>query len=596
MFYKFKKERAARAFDSQIGGILDTPPIHVRSGPCCIVSMVAKSDVLMYLLAIKSFYRKLGCGKIAAIIDRDTPGEVRRILAQHVNGIEFVILEDIPTGACQRGGTWERLLYCLDRSQQEYTIQLDADTLTVGNDIHEVLRCVQTNTAFTMSDGFSILPLPDVAREAQVPSDYIGLISERKFAEYPKAEQWRYVRGSSGFAGFSRGGFSREKITAFHEIMEGLVGRSRWREWGTEQCGSNFAIANSPGALVLPFPDYQSFVPNSFRAGAKLFHFIGSFRMQDDYFAACGQRVIAELRSDFKPTLKIKSEEPYHPPGRLLFVRLLTSLSVLNYLSWRALGVRTSVLLRQKNGLNFALRPRSGGNNDYGVAYEIFVHRFLLPRVWIPRVRVSLIVDLGANVGFSCLYWLSNYPLARVVAFEPHPKHAAQFRVNIASNGYEGRVTFFEAAAGVADGEAWISDEGSASQLSKTEGSGSRVPMTDIFARLAGRQIDILKIDIEGGEYEILGDPRFAGLDVKAIVLEWHTRPQIPDGQKWCRDRLEDLGYRLYPIFTQKSYGMFWAYRTNEGATADSLRWRVANVLNGSGAALTSPPISHERL
>ena len=97
MFYKFKKERAARAFDSQIGGILDTPPIHVRSGPCCIVSMVAKSDVLMYLLAIKSFYRKLGGGKIAAIIDRDTPGEVRRILAQHVNGIEFVILEDIPT-------------------------------------------------------------------------------------------------------------------------------------------------------------------------------------------------------------------------------------------------------------------------------------------------------------------------------------------------------------------------------------------------------------------------------------------------------------------------------------------------------------------
>jgi FkbM family methyltransferase len=324
----------------------------------------------------------------------------------------------------------------------------------------------------------------------------------------------------------------------------------------------------------LPYPEYQSFLPNSFGTGAKLFHFIGTFRMRDGYFAACGQRVIAGLRGNFTPKPKFKNEEPYEPRGKLVFARLLTLVSAPKYFGWRALGCRATVSLRQRNGISFDLRPRSSGNNDYGVAYEIFVHRYLLAPVKIPYERVSLIVDLGANVGFSSLYWLSNYPLAKLVAFEPHPKHAAQFRGQIASNGYEARVTFYEAAAAARDGEGWLSDAATASQVTVAESSGFKVHLMDIFARLEGCQIDILKIDIEGGEYELLGDPRFASLDVKAIVLEWHARPEIPDGQKWCRHRLQELGYRLYPVFQRESYGMFWAYRRNDGATADSLRWR----------------------
>ena len=79
MFHKLRKKVAARRFDTQISGILDTPPIQVTDAPWCVVSMIAKSDLAMYLLAIKSFYRKLGRGKIAAIIDRDTPQEAQDV-------------------------------------------------------------------------------------------------------------------------------------------------------------------------------------------------------------------------------------------------------------------------------------------------------------------------------------------------------------------------------------------------------------------------------------------------------------------------------------------------------------------------------------
>lgn len=186
MFYRLRKSRQTRKLNGAINGILDTSPLDVRDAPWCIASMVANTNVPMYLLSLKSFYPKLGRGKVAAIIDRDMPQALRDTLTQHVPGLEFVILEDIHTGACQRGGTWERLLYVLDRSKSEYTTQTDADTLTVGDNLDEVVRCVETSTPFTMTNGFEFMSLPDVTEEAvATPSNYIGIVTERMFARYP---------------------------------------------------------------------------------------------------------------------------------------------------------------------------------------------------------------------------------------------------------------------------------------------------------------------------------------------------------------------------------------------------------------------------
>ena len=565
MFYRIKKARASARLNRAIAGILDTPPLRTEPAPWCIASMVANGDVAMYLLALKSFYRKLGRGNVAAIIDRAMPQPLRDILSRHVPGIEFVILEDIETGTCQRGGTWERLLYVIDRSEHEYTIQLDADTLTLG-DIDEVLACVTNNRPFTMSDGFELLPLPEVVAEAEAtPSNYIGIVTERMFARYPD-QGMRYVRASSGFAGFSRGGFSRPAIARFHEEMERLVGRERWREWGTEQCGSNFAIANSPGAVILPFPEYASFTRYTERSLGKFYHFIGANRFRDDYYAARGQEVIAQLLPGFVPSIKEKPQPPREDRRPLAFTRALTPESAARYLAWRLRGKRDSIWLRLRSawefpGPAFQLRPRSTGNNDQGVAYEIFVHKYLQTPVRIPPERVKLIVDLGANVGMSCLYWLSAYWRAEVVAFEPHPGHAAQWRINLDRNGFLSRATLHNAAAGVHDGTAWISDAGTSSQVRDIPGSGFEVEVIDFFRTFSGQRIDILKVDIEGGEHALLEDPRFETLDVRNIIMEWHRSDDGSRGEAWCRARLESLGFKVIPVFDAKTHGMMWGYR-----------------------------------
>jgi hypothetical protein len=296
MFYRLRKQIKTRRFEWMTRGVHATPPLTVIPAPWTVVSMVAKGDVQMYLISMKAFYRRLGSGKLVAIIDRDMPKDSRDTLSAHFKGIEFAILEDIDTGGCQRGGTWERLVYLLDRARGEYVIQADCDTLAFGGDLREIVFCAENNLPFTMSDGWPLATMSAAAESARtINSDYIGIASERGFERYPDKGRLLYVRGSSGLAGFAKGGFARARIEEFHARMQAIMGE-RWREWGTEQCGSNFAVANSPKPVVLPYPSYSSFFPGGPREDAKFLHFIGSHRFEEDFFARHALHEIAVLR------------------------------------------------------------------------------------------------------------------------------------------------------------------------------------------------------------------------------------------------------------------------------------------------------------
>ena len=244
MFYRLRRDANVARLNRGIAGIFKTSPLVLKDAPWCIVSMVADRDVPMYLVAIKAFYSRICRGKVTAIIDRNMSQVLRDTLTRHVPGIEFVILEDIPTDPCQRGGTWERLLYCLDRRlKHEFTMELDADMLAVGEDLSEVVACAEQNRAFTMSDGFHINTLGKTAEIARAtPSNYIGIAAEACMDGLPDATTRRYIRGSSGFAGFANGGYSR--------------GRSRlstrtWRRWWVGRAGANGVRSNAAPTLPL---------------------------------------------------------------------------------------------------------------------------------------------------------------------------------------------------------------------------------------------------------------------------------------------------------------------------------------------------------
>jgi hypothetical protein len=302
MLYRLRREFRVRAFDRAIGAVHETPPMPVVEAPLSIVSMVNETDLTMYLLTMKAFYRRLGRGRLVAIIPRAMPAAARATLERHFPGIALQPIEDIDVGPCQRGGCWERLLYIVARSAEEYVLQVDSDVLAIDATLEEIAACVAAGTPFTLVDGVRrILPLPEISAAAhRMQTDYIGVVAEQLLERYPDAANLRYVRGSAALAGFARGGISRAAIETFHETMAGLVG-PRWREWGTEQCASNFAIANSPGATLLPHPAYTSFFPGGPREGVKLFHFMGSHRFEEGVFARHARAELAALQAMGRP-------------------------------------------------------------------------------------------------------------------------------------------------------------------------------------------------------------------------------------------------------------------------------------------------------
>ncbi len=295
MFYRLRRNLKYFKFHKRIQRLLDTPPLiiqdaHQQDSPLNIVSMVAGYDVKLYILAIKAFYRRIGHGRITAITD-GVSAEGKALLEKHIPGIEIVPVETIDTGSIQRGGTWERLLFCIDRSATHFVIQLDADVLCVGP-MQEVLDAVQANRAFTLAEGIPKKPLNSWVADAYAKkSDNIVIDFEMQGPQYPDSDKILYLRGSSGFAGFARGAIDRAFVQDFYGKALQLMG-PRWKEWGTEQISSNFCIANSPDSFGLPWPRYMTWEHHRIPPDISLMHFLGYCRFDDDVLVNYANREI----------------------------------------------------------------------------------------------------------------------------------------------------------------------------------------------------------------------------------------------------------------------------------------------------------------
>jgi FkbM family methyltransferase len=239
---------------------------------------------------------------------------------------------------------------------------------------------------------------------------------------------------------------------------------------------------------------------------------------------------------------------------------LMTGESKIRYLLWKALRLPINITIRLTSGERLNLRPLPF--DDIETAYEIFVAQVYDSPLPIETDSVKQIVDLGANVGFSGIYLARRYPKAKIIAFEPHPLHAQLARRNLSLNGSQS-LDLVCAAATARTGEAFLTNEGICSTVLSQQLPGSvPIRLLDVFEYLNDTPIDLLKIDIEGGEFSLLEDHRFANLSAKIIVLEYHILSERPDACNWCKQKLAEFGYRIEQgAWDGPENGLIWAYR-----------------------------------
>lgn len=298
MFYKFRNKINKRYYDIQCKDVLKTPPIPGANDGVIILSAVGNNDLMMYLVAIKSFFRAFGRGRAVVLVPDDFSESNLVMLIHHVNPVKVIRDSDVLVGKCPRGGTWERLVSIVDLIQSNYVIQLDADTVTFG-DVSEVIECVERNRSFTIGTWSNqTIESMKVAREhvLQAESQHVQILAEKNFDRLWNFETGRYVRGQSSFSGFAKGGFSRDELERFSVAMAEVLGEQKWKEWGSESLASNYIVSNSGESVVLPFPKYSGYVPGKAIARDRAFvHFEGTHRFRGGVYVRKSMEAIAAL-------------------------------------------------------------------------------------------------------------------------------------------------------------------------------------------------------------------------------------------------------------------------------------------------------------
>jgi FkbM family methyltransferase len=177
--------------------------------------------------------------------------------------------------------------------------------------------------------------------------------------------------------------------------------------------------------------------------------------------------------------------------------------------------------------------------------------------------RPVRVADLGANIGLFGAHLLRAFPDAIIDFYEPDPGNLELLDPTVAANGGD-RHTIVAACATAEDGELHFSAGNFTNSRIEPDGGGITVPAVDVFPRLAG--VDFVKIDIEGGEWDLLADPRFAQLDATAIALEYHAHMAPPGNPAERAERvLQDAGYTCapVPIASTPGHGMVWAWKAH---------------------------------
>lgn len=190
---------------------------------------------------------------------------------------------------------------------------------------------------------------------------------------------------------------------------------------------------------------------------------------------------------------------------------------------------------------------------DVMVLDEIFSqHEYDFPLELGAAPRV---VDLGANIGLFGAWVLMRYPDASIVGVEADEANAAAHEAAIAANTADWRL--IHAFAATAPGE--VRFEGGAFSTSHAAETGDVVEAIDVFPLLA--DADLIKIDIEGAEWPLLTDKRFATLAARAVVLEYHGSG---DPRATARELLRAAGFDVHDAGRKErcGAGLVWAVRS----------------------------------
>ena len=212
--------------------------------------------------------------------------------------------------------------------------------------------------------------------------------------------------------------------------------------------------------------------------------------------------------------------------------------------------------------------------------YETF--RILFGEIFVTDVYLfpascptPLIIDGGANIGMSVLYFKYIYPASHIVAFEPDPRTFEMLRRNVEKNGLTNvqiHNVALQATAGTttlyytANSPGWLCQ--SIMRGMAPKGQDETVAAAALSDYIFSG-VELLKMDIEGAETPVVSELAGSGklAYVQRIVLEYHhhiDRDNDIAGEFLSTLERNGFGYQLSaplrPPFPERELQFFFIY------------------------------------
>lgn len=199
-----------------------------------------------------------------------------------------------------------------------------------------------------------------------------------------------------------------------------------------------------------------------------------------------------------------------------------------------------------------------------------------------------VLVDAGANIGLTSLAMAAAAPYhAELLCFEPDQRNTALLRHNLAANRLD-RARVFEVALAERDGTARLRQGASNTATSfliepygRAQETGATmvdVPvrrLDSVLAELGVERLDLLKIDVEGGETPVmLGAAEALTRDRPIIFAEFNLWTQMTTGGRNPMEVLEEWRAAFHHMVTFNDHG-----RPHPVLDRDGLLWILHTVM-----------------
>jgi FkbM family methyltransferase len=191
---------------------------------------------------------------------------------------------------------------------------------------------------------------------------------------------------------------------------------------------------------------------------------------------------------------------------------------------------------------------------DHAVASQLIKEKFVDQEYYFTATTSSpIIIDCGANIGISALYFKSLFPGAVIHCFEPYSKALYFLQKNIEENKL-GNVFIHQNALSNAEGTITLHVPGSVinASLEATNPNASTEQVRAIKLSAFLQQfenIELVKIDVEGSEINILSDlEHYETLQsgkIRQFVVEFHRSMHSADQLTQFIELLKRHGYRV---------------------------------------------------